>query len=155
VIVLFCDSSALVKRYLSEIGSAWLTAQVDPSNGNSVIVAEITRVEIAAAPASRQRATGGISILERDKLFRLLIKHVADEYKTTPLNVPIVDQAMLLTQRHRLRGYGAVQLATALLVNEQLIANTGAALTFVTADDDLIEAAQAKGLATENPNEHP
>ena len=49
----YFDSSALTKRYLTEIGSAWVTNLTDPAAANTIIVAEITRVEVAAALASR------------------------------------------------------------------------------------------------------
>jgi len=32
--VLYLDSSAVVKRYAQEVGSAWLTARTDPPSGN-------------------------------------------------------------------------------------------------------------------------
>lgn len=153
--VLFCDSSALVKRYLHETGSTWIAGLLDPSSAYTVLVAEITRVEVAAALASRQRASNGISLEDRDRLFKLLVRHSTDEYRAVPVSVAVVDRAMLLTQRHRLRGYDAVQLAAALLANEPLVAAGLAALTFVAADDDLVAAARAEGLPAENPNQHP
>jgi uncharacterized protein len=155
VSLLFFDSSALVKRYLTEIGSAWVISLTDLTAGNSIILAEITRVEVAAALASRHRAPGGITLVERDRLFKLLVLHNTTEYQVVPLGTAIVDQAMNLTQRHRLRGYDAVQLGSALVVNAQYIAAGLTALTFITADDDLVTAAQAEGLTADNPNLHP
>jgi uncharacterized protein len=49
---LFFDSSALVKRYLTEIGSTWVAAQINPGSNNVIVIAEITRVEVAAALAA-------------------------------------------------------------------------------------------------------
>jgi hypothetical protein len=43
----------------------------------------------------------------------------------------------------------------ALIVNEQYTAAGLSALTFVAADNDLVSAAQAEGLAADNPNLHP
>src|SRR5438552_12395457 len=111
---LFFDSSALVKRYLTEMGSAWVAAQTNPGSNNVIVVAEITRVEVAAALAARHRAAGSITRDERDRLFRLLAQHHTSEYRAIPISVAVADQAMNLTQAHRLRGYDAVQLATAL-----------------------------------------
>ena len=34
--VLYPDSSALVKRYLGETGTAWMKAQLDPATNNEV-----------------------------------------------------------------------------------------------------------------------
>jgi uncharacterized protein len=144
---LFLDSSALVKRYLTEIGSAWIAAQTNPSANNVIVVAEITRVEVAAL-AARHRAAS-ITRDERDRLFRLLAQHHTIEYRAIPISVAVADQALNLTQAHRLRGYDAVQLATALSAAPVL-----PGLVFVAADDDLLAAARAEGLAAENPNEH-
>jgi hypothetical protein len=43
-----CDSSGLVKRYVDEIGSAWVRAIVDPASANIVSIADIaeTRHEL-------------------------------------------------------------------------------------------------------------
>jgi predicted nucleic acid-binding protein len=153
--VFFLDSSALAKRYLVETGSTWITTLVDPGAGNVIFVAEITRVEVAAALAARQRAPKGISRKERDDAVDLLLKHCDAEYKITVLSVEVVSRAVSLTQRHRLRGYDAVQLATALQANTALTTVGLPSLTFVAADDDLVAAARAEGLAAENPNHYP
>jgi uncharacterized protein len=147
---LFFDSSALVKRYLTEVGSAWVAAQTDPGSNNVIVVAEITRVEVAAALAARHRASGSITRGERDRLFRLLAQHHANEYRAIPISIAVADHAMNLTQAHRLRGYDAVQLAVALAAAAIL-----PGLVFIAADDDLLAAARAEGLAAENPNLHP
>jgi predicted nucleic acid-binding protein len=58
-----------------------------------------------------------------------------------------------LTQNHRLRGYDAVQLATALVINNVLTTSGFYdGFTFVSADNDLILAAKSEGLSTDNPN---
>lgn len=150
----FFDSSALVKRYLSEPGSSWISALADPAAGNTVVIVEITRVEIAAALASRQRIQGGITQAERDRLFRLLVRHNTIEYEVIPVSTSIVDRAMELTQKHRLRGYDAVQLAAALEVRATARTAGLSEVAFVAADEDLLASALAEGLAVENPNHH-
>ncbi len=47
--VYFIDSSALVKRYVSETGSAFVTDITAPAAGHRLYVARITRVEVIAA----------------------------------------------------------------------------------------------------------
>jgi uncharacterized protein len=74
--MLYFDSSALVKRYLTETGSGWVAALTDPASGNTIVLAVITQVEVAAAFAARQRAPKGIKQADRDKLFRLLVPTV-------------------------------------------------------------------------------
>lgn len=121
----FFDSSALVKRYLVEVGTAWVRHLADPGAGDTVIVGQITRVEAAAAIAAGHRA-GTITLDERDAGVALVLRH-----------------------------FDAVQLAAALDANTTIIAAGLLTLTFVAADDDLLAAARAEGLAAESPNQHP
>lgn len=47
------DSSAVVKRYLPEIGTARVRRPCDPAPGNTIALSELTVVEVAAALAAR------------------------------------------------------------------------------------------------------
>jgi predicted nucleic acid-binding protein len=131
VSVYYLDTSALVKRYLPEIGSVWVGTITDPSSGHTIVTAEIAQVEAAAAIAARQRAPGGITLQERDDAVDLLAVHCTTEYRLVGTNPLILDRAIRLTQNYRLRGYDAVHLATALIVHEQYLAAGLAGLTFV------------------------
>jgi uncharacterized protein len=62
----------------------------------------------------------------------------------------VLQSAALLADLHSLRGYDAVQLASALEVRLQV-----PLLILVSADGDLNTAATAEGLPVENPNTHP
>jgi hypothetical protein len=53
--VYFLDSSALLKRYVSEIGTDWIQSLTAESANNLLIVARITSVEVESALARRQR----------------------------------------------------------------------------------------------------
>jgi predicted nucleic acid-binding protein len=146
---LFFDSSALAKRYLTEIGSAWVIAQADPAVSNTIVVAEIARVEVAAALAARHRA-GAITYSERNLLVALLLRHFDTEYRIVAITPGLMGSAVVLTQQHRLRGYDAVQLAAALTAAAAL-----PGLAFIAADNDLLSAARAEGLTADNPLLHP
>jgi uncharacterized protein len=67
----------------------------------------------------------------------------------------IVDRAMELAEKHRLRGYDAPQLASALIVHAELAASGGSQLVFVSADVNLNAVAQEENLSVQNPNDHP
>ena len=150
----FFDASAIVKRYLTEAGSEYVAGLIDQPSSNTIILAEITRVEVAAALAARQRAHSGLTLKERDEAVALLLRHCDREYRMVPLNPDVLGRAVTLTQTRRLRGYDAVQLAAALLTNFSLLAAGLPELGFVTADNDLIRAAIAEKLPSENPNTH-
>jgi uncharacterized protein len=155
VSIYFLDSSALAKRYLAEMGSVWIIGLTDPAAGHRILVAEITLVEVAAALAARHRAPRGISQQARNRAVALLRRHFALEYEATAAAQSTLNAALELTQRHRLRAYDAVQLATALATSNALLAADLPAPIFVTADGDLIAAAIAEGLATDDPHRHP
>ena len=56
---------------------------------------------------------------------------------------------------HTLRAYDAVQLASALVANRQIIQAGLPSPIFVSADKRLLNAAQVEGLQIDDPNSHP
>lgn len=149
----FFDSSGLAKRYVPEVGTAWVDS-VTTSAANTVLLSEITLAEVAGSLAKKVR-TGAINIPERDAALNLFLAHYVSEYTLLPVSRAIIDQAVILTQKYKLRAYDAVQLASALLLNTTLTQARLTPLIFVAADNDLLDAAQAEGLSIANPLSHP
>ena len=148
-----CDASGLVKRYVAEIGSDWVRALVDPSSAHIVSIADITRAEVTSALARRARE-GVITLDERDALIQTFQAHCAMQYRIVPTQPWVIDHAAELIQRHPLRAYDAVQLASASIINQSLLAHGLPPLIFVTADDRLIAATRGEAVTAENPNLH-
>lgn len=146
----YFDSSALVKRYLAETGSAWVQARGN-NPAQVIVTADLARVEIAAAFARKLRE-GSITQSEYQQARDRLTSDTAMRYQIVPVSFERVDEAIELTARQRLRGYDAVHLACALYINRALLAHNLAPLILIAADDVLLRAAQAEGLRTENPN---
>ena len=147
----FCDTSALVKRYVQETGSRWFRHEVDRHN---ILIAHTTQVEVHAALATRYRA-GTISIFSLYQARNNVADHIRRSlYQIRPLTESIVAKATSLLPHHPLRAYDAVQLATALDFLKSYVTETKR-FRFLTADDQLEEAALAEGLKTDNPNRHP
>jgi hypothetical protein len=151
----YLDASAVVKRYNPETGSIWVKELTGSLAGHTIILGEIALAEVAAALAAQHRAPDGITRVERDQALALFLSHCETGYELIAISRFIIDLAVSLTQNHKLRGYDAVQLATALVANEALTAAGLSWLTFVAADHDLLTAADAEGLATDNPNRYP
>jgi hypothetical protein len=155
----YFDTSALVKYYILELGSTWVRELVNrlESDGisptNTIIISEASIAESAAAFALLHR-TQRISRRTRDGAFKSCMKDITSE-RLSPMPVLTADfhAAAVLTQRHPLKGYDAVQLAVALR-QSQILAAYGLSLTFVSGDKTLLTAAQAEGLVTENPFDH-
>lgn len=139
--VFFCDTSGLVKRYVAETGSVWLTSQLDPANGSRVYIAQITIVEVVSAID----AANALNTFETNCLF---------EFSIVPLSTSLVNEAVGLARKYALRGYDAVQLASALQTQTKR-ANAGISpLTLLSADTDLNAAATTEGLTVDDPNNH-
>ncbi|HEX8202862.1 MAG TPA: type II toxin-antitoxin system VapC family toxin [Isosphaeraceae bacterium] len=151
--IYFFDTSALVKRYVNEVGSAWVDGLIDPAAGHSARVASITGVEVVSAIARRERR-GSISPTDAATVRADFRYDFANLYQVTVITPAIVTRAMTLAELHAIRGFDAVQLAVALEVAAECLA-LGLALTLVSADAELNAAARAEGLAVEDPNAHP
>src|SRR5208283_2194762 len=55
VAVYFVDSSALVKRYVQEVGTTWVRRLTHRGQAHGIYLASITPVELTAAVARRRR----------------------------------------------------------------------------------------------------
>jgi len=111
--------------------------------------------EVAAAFAAKSRAPQDPSVRWRDLALKRLLTDSADQYQLLRVQREIIDMAVKLTQRQKLRGCDAIHLAAALAGNEELLSKSLPPLTFVAADEDLLKAAEAEALPTENPNLYP
>ena len=151
--VYFIDSSALVKRYVSEVGTAFVTGITDPAAGHQTYVARIAGVEVIAGLARRGRA-GDVSADALAAALGQFRQEFATVYRIVDITSALLSDAMRLAEARAVRGYDAVQLAAALRVNTECVA-LGLSATLVSADGDLNDAATAEGLAVEDPNRHP
>ncbi len=147
----FCDSSGVVKRYALEAGTDWVRQICDPSQQNEIWVSIITGVEVVAAIWRKVRE-GSLSPLTAAKIVHEFKEHFRHQYRIVEVHEEIVEEAMALVEKYGLRGYDAVQLASAKWLNQRFLEVGLLSLIFVSADEDLLAAAQAEGLVTENPN---
>jgi predicted nucleic acid-binding protein len=148
----YLDSSAAIKRYVAEVGSGWVRVICQEAQ-SAIFLSELALAEVSSAFARRCKG-GDIADEDRQNYLDLFIYDCARGYHLIPADRPSIDRAVDLTQRHYLRGYDAVQLACALAANDRLVAAGLPPLIFVSADDDLVTAAQTQHLLTENPNCH-
>ena len=151
--VYYLDTSALVKRYAREAGSAWVLDLCDASASHVIVVGLITKAELVAGLAAKQRS-GTLPIAEFEAVERDIANDFLQQYQVVMVDRGTIDLAADLAKRCKLRGYDAVQLACALTLNSWLAALEVPALTFVTADRLLAQAATDEGLPIENPNLH-
>jgi hypothetical protein len=153
VAVYFFDSSALVKRYAYETGSEWVLALTELTACHSLYIARITAVEVVSAVTRRQR---GGSVSETDAATAMAdFRHdLSHQYRVVEMTPTVITRAMQLAETHGLRGYDAVQLAAALIVQKMRETLGLSALELVSADRDLNDAALTEDLTVDNPNSH-
>jgi predicted nucleic acid-binding protein len=137
--ILYLDTSALVKRYLVEAGTPEVEQWISQARPASTCL--LTRAEMAAAVCKAIRmnwieAGQGQFALQR---FRL----EWEMFARLPVYEATVQRADVLACQHDMRGYDAVHLACALLYQEGL----GESVHLATFDRQLWRAAQAEGLA--------
>ena len=145
--VYYLDASALVKRYTQEPGSSWVRQITDAEIDNIILLSEITLVEVSAALAAKHRAPDGITEEQMNQALALF-RHECDQlFLLLIVDRLVIDRAVVLTQKYRLRGYDAVQLATALVNKEVLAEENLPDPCFVASDSDLIKAANLEELS--------
>jgi uncharacterized protein len=140
-VILYLDTSSLLKYYVQEDHSADVRGWVDRSD--ALATSRLTLAEAAAA-LSRRRLGGDLTRAQCRRAF-------TDLEADWPLYIAVEldeEQAAEVAWLHLLRGFDAVQLTAALTVRQ------GAgpeALAFSSFDAELNEAARAEGLAVLEP----
>ncbi len=135
--IYFLDTSALVKRYLTEPGSAEVRSLF--RRRRPIAVARIASAELAAAVA-RQHREGGITETIRDAILARLSRDFA-QMTVVEVRASTLSRVPALVVRWPLRGYDAVQLAAVLTLQA-----SGVSTTFWSSDANLVAAARGEGL---------
>ena len=154
----YFDSSAIVKLYITEPGTDWVTEifrakNPDGARLHRITFSKIGIVELSAAIARRYR----MQMLSRESqraLYRRFMQDCVHQFRTLSPNNHQIYQAAELVQNYALRGYDAIHLATALAMSNEFITNQLPTITFLSADQQLCQSADEAGLNVRNPNDH-
>ena len=138
----YLDTSALIKRFVSEKGSPLIQSIV--ARKEPVATAKIVYAEVHAGLKRKQRE-GHLSTTQ----YALACRQFERDWQAY-VRVDLRDEVLLLArdliQRHPLRGFDAIHLASALSLKSGL----GEDITFAAADEPLLRAAQAERLRVLN-----
>ena len=147
--IYFLDSSAVVKYYVNESGSAFVRRIVRDEQ-SFCFVANITLAEVAAAFAQLQREGpfGNAFVRRTYSLFSAALQN--GQFVTHTVDAETIALAAELVIRHPLKGYDAVQIASAQFIQRRLASS----LTLIAGDKQMLRAAQAEGLTTADPEAH-
>ena len=135
--IYFLDTSALVKRYVEERGSAMVRQLL--RRRVEIAVARITEAEALAAIARATRKNE-ITAEDRDRAFDSLASDIGNA-RVIEVRRTVVRAVRELVVRWPLRGYDAVQLACALRLRSE-----GAAVDVWCSDAALANAARGEGM---------
>ncbi|WP_337173145.1 type II toxin-antitoxin system VapC family toxin [Paludisphaera sp.] len=150
---LFLDTSALVKRYHPEAGTAVVDRLADDP-ANELVISRLTLVEATSVFAVKTR-TGEIPPGGFERLRKLLASHVArGRYRVARMRASHYARAQRLIRDHgtarQIRTLDALQLAVALELHWAAPLDS-----FVCADQRLCNLAAGEGLAVLNPEASP
>lgn len=151
---LYVDTSALVKRYVGEVGTHWVRRALARPVRQGIYTALLAQPEVLSA-LQRKVREGTLAAAEAQGLARRVQRHFARRYRLVAITPARVTQANALVQAHPLRAYDALHLAYALAVRSTLLQYGLPAPLFIAADDALLAAARAEGFAVDNPLRHP
>lgn len=135
--ILYVDTSALVKVYVAEVGSAEVRGRIEQAE--AVATALVTYAEARAAFARHQRERR-LTLANLRRAVRALDRDWIT-YNVVGLSDSLVHSAGELAERHALRGYDAVQLAAVLQLQ-----HAGGPVEFCAFDTRLSRAARRERL---------
>jgi predicted nucleic acid-binding protein len=139
-LILYLDTSALVKRYLREFGSSEVIAKCQEANR---IAASCVAFAETMATLHRKRREGSLD----DRTMEAVTRTFRSDWDgfvrvdiTATLNVLIEE----LFSRHPLRGFDAIHLASALMLSRRLPEE----VVFACYDEPVLRAGRSEGLTT-------
>jgi len=139
-VILFCDTSALLKLYVSEEYTDQVRAQAELAQ--SIAVSRIAWAEAMAALARRARESPRDA--EKIELIRTNLRSDWPGFVTVEVSQPLVELAGEYADAFALRGYDSVQLASAQTIQEVV----DQPLCFACFDLRLQKAAAILGMQT-------
>jgi predicted nucleic acid-binding protein len=137
--IAYLDTSALVKLYVKEAGSAAVRTACE--HAEVLATSRLSYVEAHAA-AARGTREGDLSQKAEAQLAEHL-KRDWPRYAVVEVTEAVCSVAVDLVERHPLRAADALQLASALFLRE----SSGQPVLFLCFDERLVAAAQEEGLA--------
>ncbi len=150
----YLDTSAIVKRYVNELGTLWVLSLTEYAARNVLYTVRVAGPELVAALARKVR-TGDVSRPAAERAGDSFRQDWRVQYQIVDVTDGLATRAMNLAEKHGLRGYDAVHLAAALEVHDERQASQLPGITFVSADVAQLQAATREGLVADNPSNYP
>ena len=146
--ILYLDTSALLKKYFKENGSKDVISLWKDSN--AIITSAVTYAETLASIYRKRRESRDIDA----HIFRTVLESFQKDWKSfirVDVNERLHEIINKLVAGHPLRGFDAIHLTSALLLHEKIEDN----FIFACYDKRLIKAAIEEGLETRPQKDWP
>ncbi|MGB6132567.1 MAG: type II toxin-antitoxin system VapC family toxin [Acidobacteriaceae bacterium] len=142
----FLESSAFAKLFILEQGSDPLILLLDSVDDSHKLVSTLASLEIRSAIRRRERA----GEIRRPLASQALAALEAEGTRIVeqPLSQAVVDAAKLVLDSHALRALDALHLGACIIIRNTLQVPD---ICFVSADDALLQAAEAERFPILNP----
>ncbi len=140
--ICFFDTSALIKKYVTEVGSEIVKLRLNQST--SIIVSSTTKIECFSV-ISRMMANREMTASEANYLHQQITEDFLF-FEVVPFNEILETIALEMVNKHLLRTLDAIQLASALSVHQ--------IQHFFVSDIKLKASGKAEGLSVIDPNEN-
>ncbi len=150
----FADSSGLVKRHVSEIGSQWFSQIADAQTGNTIIISRLSISEVFSAFNRRQRELS-LSQADYQKVAQDFEDYCQTQYQIIEITEEVSEKSRGLLEKYPLRASDSIQLASAVSTNENLKQENFPELIFLASDQKILDAANSENLQNDNPQNHP
>jgi predicted nucleic acid-binding protein len=138
--ILYLDTSALLKKYFQEVGSKDVISKWKEATG--IVTSTVAYAEVMASIHRKRREASA-----NDKIFKGVMNSFQEDWNTF-IQVVVTNDLNESIDRilvsHPLRGFDAIHLASALIVRE----NVPGKFLFACYDRRLNTAAQVEGLNT-------
>lgn len=142
----FLEATAFAKLFVQEAGSDALIALLDAVEDNCKLIAASTPLEVYTAIRRREQS-GGITGEAAAQILESLRSESARTVQQ-PLNPAVLEAALPLIDRARLRWPDALQLAAAIAARDMFQTTE---IIFISASERLREAAKAEGFKALDP----
>jgi len=147
---LYLDTSALVKRYVPEVGSAWVRRTLARPTIQVLSTSAIAQPEVLRA-LQRNVREGQLTAAEAVRRAQRVTTHLTWRYRLLTITPGVLTQTCALGQAYPVRAYHALPLACALAARQRLQQHGAPGLRCVAAATTLLAAARAEGFLVDHP----
>lgn len=144
----YLDTSALVKLYVREVGTERMLELARRGAGHQLAVLAMAQVEIRSAIRRRERSTE-LDSTAADQVLATFQRHIESKFLRQAISDSMLDRACGLIDKYGLTAFDGVQLAGYL---ELQVTSGKRWPIFVSADRELLRAAQLEGVPVFDPS---